>query len=108
MLRQARGRFIAYGQDDDILLPDHIARLVAMLEETGEDWGYSRPLWVGRDGLVKPFAVDLTQHDQLEYFLSKANTIPSSCVAHRRDALERVGYWPEDIPTSATGPAGSA
>ena len=119
VLRQAHGRFIAYGQDDDVLLPDHIARLVATLEESSKDWGYSRPLWVGRDGLVMPFAVDLTQCDQLDYFLSEGNTIPSSCVAHRREALERVGYWPEDIPrtsdwtcwkrmitTSASGRAG--
>ena len=101
VLRQARGGFIAYGQDDDIPAPDHIARLIATLEDTGEDWGYSRPLWVGRDGLVMPFAVDLTQPDQLDHFLDRFNTIPSSCVAHRRDALERVGYWPEDAPRTS-------
>ena len=31
-LREARGRFVAYSQDDDILLPDHLEQLVATLE----------------------------------------------------------------------------
>ena len=69
--------------------------------KSGKEWGYSRPLWVARDGLILPSAVDLTQPDQLSHFLNKRNTIPSSCVFHRRDAFERAGYWPEDIPTSA-------
>lgn len=98
VLRQARGRYVAYGQDDDIMLPDHVERLIATLEESDADWVYSRPLWVARDGFLFPFAVDLTQSDQLDHFLHTGNTIPSCCVAHRRDALERVGYWPEDVP----------
>ena len=100
-LRQARGKYIAYSQDDDILLPDHLARLTATLDASGCDWGYSRPLWVARDGFIFPFAVDLTQADQLDHFLHRTNTIPSSSVLHRRDALERVGYWPEDVPRVA-------
>ncbi len=101
VLRECRGRYVAYGQDDDIMFPDHVERLVATLEESGVDWAYSRPIWVARDGFIFPFAVDLTQTDQLDYFLHTGNTIPSCCVAHRRDALERVGYWPEDVPRKA-------
>ena len=82
-------------------LPDHLARLTATLDASGCDWGYSRPLWVARDGFIFPFAVDLTQADQLDNFLHRTNTIPSSSVLHRRDALERVGYWPEDVPRVA-------
>ena len=36
------------------------------------------------------------EHD-LEVFLTTRNSIPSSCVAHRRSCLERYGYWPEDV-----------
>lgn len=35
-------------------------------------------------------------HD-LDVFLTKRNSIPSSCVAHRRACLKKYGYWPEDI-----------
>lgn len=97
VLRQARGRYVAYAQDDDIMLPDHLERLIGTLEESDAEWGYSRPLWVGHDGFISPSAVDLTQQDQLDFFLNRTNTIPSCCVAHTRDALERVGYWPEDV-----------
>jgi hypothetical protein len=101
VLRQARGRYVAYAQDDDIMLPDHVERLTGTLEASGADLAYSRPTWVARDGFVFPFAVDLTQADQLAHFLNEANNVPSSCVAHRRDALERVGNWPEDVPKLA-------
>ena len=36
--------------------------------------------------------------DELTQFLEGTNTIPSNCVVHRRDCLDRFGYWPEDIP----------
>lgn len=100
VLREARGRYVAYAQDDDIMLPDHLERLVATLERTAADWAYSRPVWVGRDGSLCPFPVDLTQADQLDFFLNRRNTIPSCCVAHRREVLEGVGHWPEDVERS--------
>lgn len=100
VLREARGRYVAYAQDDDIMLPDHLERLVGTLERTAADWAYSRPVWISRNGDLCPFPVDLTQADQLDYFLNGRNTIPSCCVAHRREVLERVGYWPEDVERS--------
>jgi len=60
VLRQARGHFIAYAQHDDIFFPDHLSRLAATAERTGVQWCYSRPLWVEPDGVLAPFAIDLT------------------------------------------------
>jgi hypothetical protein len=100
-LRQARGQYVVYGQHDDILLPDHIERLIATIEASDADWAYSRPLWVARDGAMLPFAINLCHRDELEYFLKVGNHVPSTCVIHTRRALERVGYWPEDVPLQA-------
>jgi Glycosyl transferase family 2 len=95
-LRQARGRYVAYAQHDDIMFPDHIESLIATIEASGADWAYSRPLWVTADGVVLPFSVNLTYGDELDNFLKVENYIPSSCVMHTRRALERVGFWPEN------------
>jgi glycosyltransferase involved in cell wall biosynthesis len=100
-LRAARGRYVAYAQHDDIWFPDHLERLTAALETSGAEWGYSRPLWVMPDGVMLPYSVDLTHDNELAHFTSVENAIPSSCVMHERQALVRVGYWPEDVPRVA-------
>jgi hypothetical protein len=100
-LRDARGEYVAFAAHDDLLFPDHLRLLIERLEATGREWIYSRPLWVSTDGAIIPFATNLTIADELEYFLTVANTIPASCVAFRRSCLERNGYWPEDVPSAA-------
>jgi glycosyltransferase involved in cell wall biosynthesis len=100
-LRQARGHYVAYAQHDDILFPDHVEKLVTTLDTNGVDWAYSRPIWIMPDGVVVPFAVNLTHGDELDYFLRAENYVPSTCVIHARSALERVGYWPENVQFAA-------
>ena len=100
-LRDARGDYVAFAAHDDLLFPDHLRLLIARLEATGREWIYSRPLWVSTDGAIIPFATNLTLADELEHFLTVANTIPAACVAFRRSCLERNGYWPEDVPSAA-------
>ena len=100
-LRDARGEYVAFAAHDDLLFPDHLRLLIDHLEATGREWIYSRPLWVSTDGVIIPFATNLTIADELEYFLTVANTIPASCVAFRRACLDRAGYWPEQVPSAA-------
>src|SRR4051794_20975014 len=95
VLREAKGEFIAYAQHDDLMLPDHLA-LFGRAMQSEIDWAYSRPLWVTTDGIIVPYGTNLTIPDELRHFLEVRNTIPSNCVVHRRDCLERFGYWPED------------
>ncbi|MEA2645689.1 MAG: hypothetical protein QOE92_772 [Chloroflexota bacterium] len=38
----ARGEYIAYLDDDDEFVPEHVEKLVDLLESTGSDWVYSQ------------------------------------------------------------------
>jgi hypothetical protein len=100
-LREARGDLIAFMAHDDVWLPDHLDVLGARFEAPDVEWAYSRPLWVSDQGLMVPFAVDLTRPAQLNHFLTVSNSIPASCVVHRRTCLDRYGYWPEDVASGA-------
>jgi len=95
-LREARGRLIAFAPHDDLLLPDHLALMGELLDQNKASWGYSRPLWVSTDGVIVPFCTNLGNADEMNFFLTKANTIPAACVVHTRAALEQAGFWPED------------
>ena len=48
-----------------------------------------------------PSGTNLTLPDELDFFLTQANTLPASCVVYRRSCLDRHGYWPEDVPSAA-------
>ena len=100
-LREAHGDVVAFAAHDDLLLPDHLERMVGALDRTGADWMYSRPLWVSTDGYIVPFCTNLENADEREWFRTVENTIPVSCVVHRRDCIERSGYWPEDVREAA-------
>lgn len=100
-LREAHGDVVAIAAHDDLLLPDHLERMVGALDRTGADWMYSRPLWVSTDGYIVPFCTNLENADEREWFRTVENTIPAGCIVHRRDCLERCGYWPEDVPSGA-------
>ncbi|MEJ0016038.1 MAG: glycosyltransferase family A protein [Acetobacteraceae bacterium] len=98
-LRQARGRLIAFAPHDDLLLPDHLALMGDLVERSGAAWAYSRPLWVSLEGLIVPVCTDLAIPDDLRMFMEVGNTIPAACVVHTRAALERAGFWPENVPS---------
>jgi glycosyltransferase involved in cell wall biosynthesis len=101
-LREARGQWVAYMTHDDIWLPDHLALLHDALQRSGAAIAYTRPLWVMPDGRLTPSTFDLNQREIRDPFLARRrNSIPSSCVAHRRDCFERVGWWHETLPTGA-------
>ena len=100
-LREARGQYVAFAAHDDLWFPDHLAVLGGALDQTGAEWGYSQPLWVSTDGYVLPFFTNLALPDELQLFMTNANTIPAPCVVHTRRLLEEVGYWPEDVPEAA-------
>ncbi len=100
-LREARGRLIAFAAHDDLWLPDHLSLMGRLMDETGADWGHSQPLWVTTDGIVVPLFTNLENADEYAQFMSAGNSIPAAAIVHTREALERAGYWPEDLPFAA-------
>jgi len=100
-LKQARGDFVAFMAHDDLLFPDHLQILATTLERTGTEWAYSRPLWVDLEGNILAYPMNLENESELDVFLNHHNTIPASCVVHRRECFEKYGYWPEDVPEAA-------
>lgn len=100
-LREARGHLIAFAAHDDLLLPDHLARMAALLEAESTAWGYSQPAWVSTDGVIVPFGTNLGFRDEMQAFMDRGNTIPAACVVHTRKVLEETGFWPEDVSSAA-------
>lgn len=92
---QARGRYVAFMADDDLILPDHLSRLRALLDR-GAVLAATRAIWVSSDGIGCPFPTNLALADEREAFLTRANSTPSSCFAYRRDALDDPEPWPPD------------
>ena len=90
-LAVARGRYVAYLDDDDLFHPEHLETLVTELQRTGLRVAYSDGRRVfrggGRDGESDvPYSVDFSR-DRLVY----ENYIPIINVVHERACLERTG-----------------
>jgi glycosyltransferase involved in cell wall biosynthesis/MoaA/NifB/PqqE/SkfB family radical SAM enzyme len=102
-LRIARGTYVAYLDDDDWYEPDHVATLVERLEGEGAAVAYTDArrvtesacgdAWVPT-AIDRPFSVDFDREHLLV-----GNYIPICCLMHRRDCLERVGFFDEALDT---------
>lgn len=78
----ARGEYLTWLADDDVMRPEHIAGLVDLLEETGADFAYSQAIhvWAGRPETAFVIGSDPPQRGHI------AN------VVHRASLLDR-GIW---------------
>ena len=94
-LAEARGRYVAHMTDDDLILPDHLARLRALLDG-GAVLAATRAIWVSTDGIGCPFPTNLHLPDEAAAFRDRCNSTPSPCFAYRRDALPDPAPWPAD------------
>jgi glycosyltransferase involved in cell wall biosynthesis len=100
-LSAATGDHVAYIAHDDLLLPDHLEQVGRVLDHTPADWAFTRPVWVSQQGAVISYPLTFAHEDEVRAFMTEGNTIPMSCIAHRRSWLLRVGGWPEDMATCA-------
>jgi hypothetical protein len=103
-LAMARGRYIAYLDDDDRYQPDHLETLIDTLRRGNHQIAYSDATWVleqkGPTGYQtirpiltrsKPFDVDQ---------LMVANYVPLVSVMHERACVDEVGGFDEQLGTN--------
>lgn len=102
-LRFARGKYVAYLDDDDIYFPDHLETLANFLEGSGGAVAYTdatraresltggRYVTVSRD---VPYSSDWDPDRILAH-----NLVPVLCVMHVRSCVDRAGYFDEWLST---------
>ncbi|MBL4811429.1 MAG: glycosyltransferase family 2 protein [Rhodobacteraceae bacterium] len=96
-LKEAKGALIAYAQDDDLFLPDHLRQMCQLFDRRKTvDWAYCRPLWVSNHCRILPSFANIETPRARNEFMTQRNFVPSSCIMHRRSCFADVGYWPED------------
>lgn len=102
-LALARGRYIAYLDDDDWWESDHLEALVAEIERTGAVGVYSNARTVveeeknGRYEATKCEDLELPEFDRSSLLVG--NFVPTPCLLHRRDALEKAGVFDPSLST---------
>jgi O-antigen biosynthesis protein len=100
-IRVAKGKYIAYLDDDDRYLPNHLETLVAFLESSECKAAYTdawriyekndngRYVEAGRD---LPYSYDFSPGDLLV-----SNYFPVLCVMHERACIDEVGGFDESL-----------
>lgn len=101
-LKLARGKYIAYLDDDDRYLPEHIAVLASALEAHPDHVAaYSLATEVTRierDGRCEPLRRQVTYNRPFDaHQMLVANYIPNLCLMHRRSACEKIGGHDERL-----------
>ena len=90
---------IAYLDDDDVFLPEHLAALVGALERTGAAVAYGDAVMATLDGGRElGRTVRVSPDFSRDRFLYE-NLFPVICAVHRRDAVERSGLFDEELRT---------
>jgi len=101
-LREARGKYIAYLDDDDIYYPDHLETLVDFLENGDYHVAYTdaRRAWQElREGELVTTQTDTPYSWEFDRDqLLDSNYIPILCIAHRRSCLDEAGMMDESLP----------
>jgi GT2 family glycosyltransferase/glycosyltransferase involved in cell wall biosynthesis len=98
-LRAARGRYVAYLDDDDVFLPHHLETLVGALERSGAAVAYGDAVMVKiTDGSEIERTVRESPDFHRDRFLFE-NLFPVICAVHRRDATDESGLFDEELRT---------
>jgi GT2 family glycosyltransferase/thioredoxin-like negative regulator of GroEL len=102
-LALARGTYVAYLDDDDWYLPRHIELLVRRLEEDGGAVAYSFAQRVheerrGNEWVQStPEPIYVLPYEPTRLLVG--NFIPLPCLMHRRDLIDEVGGFDEELGT---------
>jgi glycosyltransferase involved in cell wall biosynthesis len=97
----AKGKYIAYLDDDDMYYPNHLETLVGFLESSDRFVAYSdsyRSYKIEEHGQLKEFEKDMPYSCDFDYeriFIN--NFIPVLCLVHRKSCLENTGFFDENL-----------
>ena len=102
-IRIARGKYIAYLDDDDQFLPEHLETLVTFLEGSDFEVAYTDAFRVVQEQqhgrYVEthrdvPYSYEFSRENLL-----RENYIPILSIMHLRSCLERTGFFDESLNT---------
>lgn len=100
-IRAARGKYIAYLDDDDIYYPDHLETLVGFLEGSDYFIAYTdayRSNIIEKKGKIIEVEKDMPYSQDFDYeriFID--NFIPVLCLVHQKSCLEKAGFFDETL-----------
>lgn len=102
-IRNAKGKYIAYLDDDDIWYPNHLEIVVDTLETTSYSVAYTdayRITQVMKDGEYVTMSKDVfhSQDFNWEYFLVGDYIGPLS-ILHEKACMEKIGFFDESLRT---------
>jgi glycosyltransferase involved in cell wall biosynthesis len=101
LLEEARGRIVSYLSDDDILLRDHLADIVPLLEDA--DFAHPATAWIEADGVLVFRPWDTARPEFAWFLRSGKGSIGLSGAAHTLEAYRRLPHgWrttPAGMPT---------
>jgi len=101
-LKNARGEYIAYLDDDDIFHNDHIETALRVLTNSGFKIVYSdafRTHQKNIDGNYQIIRKDIPYStDYQPGIFLKTNITPTTCIIHEKSVIDEVGYFDESLP----------
>jgi len=100
-LRAARGRYIAYLDDDDRYLPQHFETLVGALQRTGKAVAYSDCVSVAflptEQGFQETKRENVFHQEATREKLLIDNVFPPLVMMHERACLDKTGLFDPDL-----------
>lgn len=91
-IKRGTGKYIAYLNHDDIWLPFHLEETVNHIERSGTDFVFSILQWVYSFTYSKP---------DIPLFPNLPRPPEATAVVHRRDVVDKIGYWKDIHETYA-------
>lgn len=100
-IRAAKGKYIAYLDDDDVFYPDHLEMLATFLQKTGEKVAYTDAFRAHQrleDGHYVTYKKDTPYSYDFDYDrILYENFIPVLCFMHEKECFNVCGMFDENF-----------